>query len=158
MLHCFGMLRHIRLRRPYVDSACRTIQLPSLNLQELVRKLQHTLLQCVGFQIILSSSLLFGGGTPVFNVSSGYFALSVDFGRRRVELFRKCLLLFCQRDLGLFDRRFGQCVKQTFRVSSPAVIWGGVEGDPVQRPPEALRHSLNFFLSYFSSDHFSFRI
>jgi hypothetical protein len=46
---------------------------------------------------MLSRSLLFGGGTPACNVSYGYFALSVDFGRRRME----SLLLFCQRDLSL---------------------------------------------------------
>ena len=48
-------------------------------------------------------SLLFHGGTPACDVSCGYFARLVDFGRSCVELFRKFLLLYCQRDLGLFN-------------------------------------------------------
>jgi hypothetical protein len=52
------------LEGPYIRAACPTIQLASLHLEELVRKIQQTLFQRVGLHIMLSCSLLFHGGTP----------------------------------------------------------------------------------------------
>jgi hypothetical protein len=74
--------------------------------------MQLTLLQCAGFHIMLSCSLLFGGGTPACNVSYGYFALFVDFGTQEggtVSQISLALLSAAERDLGLFGRRFGPC-------------------------------------------------
>ena len=45
-------------------------------------------------------------------------------------------------------RRVDQCVKQTLRMRCQPLNWGGGEGCSAQRPPEALRRSRNFFLSY----------
>ncbi len=41
-----------------------------------------------------------------------------------------------------------QCVKQTLSVRCPPLHWGGGEGGSAQRPPEAMRRSRIFFLSY----------